>query len=252
VNLPARRQIVGTEVSITDYVEVLDVVDAAVSEAQRISICCAPASTLMFARRDPALTAALSSAEIVTPDGMGVVYAARLLGETIGDRVYGPDLMLAQLERAAAAGTPTYFVGGHDDAALDELQRTLIDRFPGLNVVGGISPPHRAPTPEENTATIDAINSSGAQIVWIGLGSPKQELWMHDNRAALAAPVLCGVGAAFDFFIGRVEQAPRWMQARGLEWLYRVVKEPRRLGHRYLITLPAFVAAVASQRLRGA
>ncbi|MBJ7353325.1 MAG: WecB/TagA/CpsF family glycosyltransferase [Thermoleophilaceae bacterium] len=252
MNLPRRREIVGTQVSITDYAEVLDSFDAAIAGDERIFVCCAPASTLMFARRDERLQQALAAAQIVTPDGMGVVYAARLLGESIGDRVYGPDLMLAQLERAAAAGTPTFLVGGHDQAALDLLQETLIDRFPGLSIVGGVSPPHREPTPDERTATIDAINASGAQIVWVGLGSPKQELWMMDHRDALAAPVLCGVGAAFDFLIGRVEQAPRWMQSRGLEWLYRVFKEPRRLGHRYLITLPAFAAGVVSQRLRGA
>ncbi|MBJ7457910.1 MAG: WecB/TagA/CpsF family glycosyltransferase [Thermoleophilaceae bacterium] len=250
MNLPARRVIVGTSVSITDYAEVLGVFESAVAEDQRIYVCCAPASTLMFARDDAALQAALADAAVVTPDGMGVVHAARMLGESIDDRVYGPDLMLAQLERAAAAGTPTYLYGGFDDAALAALTAELTSRFPGLQIVGGESPPHRPPTAEEAAATVAAINESRAQIVWVGLGSPKQELWMQANRAQLAAPVLCGVGAAFDFFIGRVDQAPRWMQSRGLEWLYRLFKEPVRLGKRYLLTLPAFVFAVAAQRRR--
>jgi N-acetylglucosaminyldiphosphoundecaprenol N-acetyl-beta-D-mannosaminyltransferase len=252
VNLPRRREIVGTQVSITDYAKVLDAFDSAVSEDARIFVCCAPASTLMFARRDPALAEALAAAQIVTPDGMGVVYAARVLGESIDDRVYGPDLMAAQLDRAATAGTPTFLLGGHDEDALAELQDALTASYPGLQLVGGISPPHTTPTQTETDALVAEINASGAKIVWIGLGSPKQELWMHANRAKLEAPVLCGVGAAFDFLIGRVDQAPDWMQSRGLEWLYRLVKEPRRLGHRYLITLPAFVAGVVKQRLRGA
>lgn len=250
MNLPARRAIVGTSVSITDYDEVLDAIDVAVAQRERIVICCAPASSLMFARRDAALASALESAQIVTPDGMGVVYAARMLGETISDRVYGPDLMEAQLARAAAAGTPTFLYGGHDEAALTQLRATLTERHPGLNIVGGESPPHRAPTADEAAATIATINRSEAQIVWVGLGSPKQELWMHANRGALDAAVLCGVGAAFDFYIGRVAQAPAWMQSRGLEWLYRVFKDPVRLGKRYLLTLPAFVFAVIAQRLR--
>jgi N-acetylglucosaminyldiphosphoundecaprenol N-acetyl-beta-D-mannosaminyltransferase len=250
VNLPARRAIVGTSVSITDYDEVLDAIDVAVAQREPIVICCAPASSLMFARRDPALAEALAGAQIVTPDGMGVVYAARFLGEKISDRVYGPDLMDAQLARAAAAGTPTFIYGGHDQAALDQLRATLTERHNGLNIVGGESPPHRPPTAEEAAATIATINDSEAQVVWVGLGSPKQELWMHANRGALRPAVLCGVGAAFDFYIGRVEQAPAWMQKRGLEWLYRVIKDPVRLGKRYLLTLPAFVLAVITQRLR--
>lgn len=251
MKLPDRRTIVGTAVSITDYDGVLDAFDDAISQDERIFVCCTPASSLMFARRDPSLADALAAAQIVTPDGMGVVYAAHLLGESISDRVYGPDLMLAQLERAASAGTPTFLFGGHDEDALDELTRTLPARFPGLKIVGGESPPHRPPTDAEAAATAAAINASGARIVWVGLGSPKQELWMHANRAVLEAPVLCGVGAAFDFVIGRVDQAPHWMQSRGLEWLYRLIKDPVRLGRRYLFTLPAFVFAVAAQRMRG-
>jgi N-acetylglucosaminyldiphosphoundecaprenol N-acetyl-beta-D-mannosaminyltransferase len=249
VNLPKRRAIVGTDVSITDYDEVLATIDAAIAEQERIFICCTPASSLMFARKDPALATALREAQIVTPDGMGVVYAAKILGEKIEDRVYGPDLMEYQLARAAEAGTPTFLYGGFDDEALAQLKIKLTERFPGLQIAGAESPPHRAPTDAERAATIAAINDSGAQVVWVGLGSPKQELWMQTNRAELNAAVLCGVGAAFDFLIGRVDQAPRWMQSRGLEWLFRVIKEPVRLGRRYLLTLPHFVVAVIAQRL---
>lgn len=251
MNLPRRREIIGTAVSITDYEEVLDAVDACIAADEKTFICCAPASTLVFARDDAELSSALSAAGIVTPDGMGVVHAARMLGEEIDDRVYGPDLMELQLARAADAGTPTFFYGGHDDAALDQLRVALAERFPGLNVVGGISPPHRPPTETEAAETASAINSSGARIVWVGLGSPKQEIWMHRNRERIEAPVMVGVGAAFDFLAGRTDQAPDWVQKRSLEWLYRIVKEPRRLLGRYLKTLPRFGVLVLRQRLRG-
>ncbi|MGH2906442.1 MAG: WecB/TagA/CpsF family glycosyltransferase [Solirubrobacterales bacterium] len=243
------REIIGTQVSITDYAEVLDAIDAAVAARERIFICCTPASSLMFARKDTALRAALTDADIVTPDGMGVVYAARLLGETIGDRVYGPDLMEYHCERAAANGQRIWLYGGFDDAALADLRTELAKRFPGITIAGSHSPPHRPLTTEESAAIVAQINADAPDVVWIGLGSPKQELWMHDHRAALDAPVLCGVGAAFDFIAGRVDQAPGWMQRVGLEWLFRLLREPRRLARRYLTTLPHFALLVLRQKL---
>lgn len=251
MNAIKRRKIIGTEVAITDYAEVLDRIDAAVSGRESIYICCAPASSLVNARRDPALRSAFDAAEIVTPDGMGVVHAARLLGEQLDDRVYGPDLMLAQLARAEQKGQRTYLYGGFDDSALEQLIASLSARFPDLQIVGHESPPHRPPTSDETAATLARIDEAAADVVWVGLGSPKQEVWMHDVRAQLNAPVLCGVGAAFDFHAGRVDQAPKWMQSNGLEWLHRLGREPVRLGRRYLATLPAFVLLVLKQRLTG-
>ncbi|MFT4049393.1 MAG: WecB/TagA/CpsF family glycosyltransferase [Solirubrobacterales bacterium] len=245
-----RREIIGTKVSITDYDEVLDAIDTAVAGNTPSYICCTPASSLVFARDDIPLANALAAADVVTPDGMGVVHAARLLGEKIETRVYGPDLMDMQLARAAAAATPTYLYGGHDDAALTALREALVARHPGLNIAGSYSPPHRELTTDELSAACDAINASGARIVWVGLGSPKQEVWMHENRAVLEAPVLVGVGAAFDFFAGRVAQAPRWMQRASLEWLYRMFQDPARLGKRYLLTLPRFAALAFAQAFR--
>ncbi|MFY9468989.1 MAG: WecB/TagA/CpsF family glycosyltransferase [Solirubrobacterales bacterium] len=245
-----RRRIVGTAVSITDYQEVLDAIDAAVADRERIFICCTPASSLIAARRDRRLGAALADADIVTPDGMGVVIAARLLGESLRGRVYGPDLMLLQCERAAAAGQRIWLYGGFDDAALDDLRAALAERFPGLSIAGGHSPPHRDPATRETDRLVAQINADAPDIVWVGIGSPKQELWMHALRDRLDAPVLCGVGAAFDFHAGRTAQAPRWLRRGGLEWLFRALREPRRLGRRYLGTLPHFVVLVLAQRLR--
>lgn len=244
------REVIGSPVSITDYEEVLATIDQAIEHESRIYICCAPASSLVFARDDAQLSAALAAAAVVTPDGMGVVHATRLLGEELSGRVYGPDLMAAHCQRAAADGTPVFLYGGHDAATLGALEQALARRFPGLRIAGGISPPHRELTAEESADVNAQINSSGAQVVWVGLGSPKQELWMRQARSSLDAPVLIGVGAAFDFFGGRVAQAPSWMRRSGLEWLYRTSQDPLRLGRRYLFTLPRFAVLVVAQAIR--
>jgi len=244
------REILGTPVSIIDYDGVLAAIDDAVTVRAPIYICCTPASSLIYARDDAALASALQDAAIVTPDGMGVVHAARLLGEKISDRVYGPDLMELHCKRAATAGTPIFLYGGHDDEALANLQSTLAERFPGLLIAGAYSPPHRSLTDQETKDVAAQINESGAAIVWVGIGSPKQELWMQTMRGQLGAPVLVGVGAAFDFLAGRVAQAPGWMQRASLEWLYRVFQDPLRLGRRYLATLPRFAFLVLVQAVR--
>jgi N-acetylglucosaminyldiphosphoundecaprenol N-acetyl-beta-D-mannosaminyltransferase len=242
-----RREIIGTSVAIADYDEVVGAVEAAVARDSRSYICCAPASTLVFARNDGALAAALAAADIVTPDGMGVVHAARLLGESIDGRVYGPDLMALVLERSRASH---FLYGGFDDAALDQLKAALSERFPSAVIAGAQSPPHRKLTDDEVRTIAAEINTSGASVVWVGIGSPKQELWMQQFRELLDAPVLIGVGAAFDFFAGRVAQAPSWMQRASLEWLYRLLQDPVRLGRRYLATLPRFALLVLAQAFR--
>lgn len=245
------REIIGTSVSITNYEEVLDAIDASIADNERTYICCTPASSLVFARDNLDLLFALEGADIVTPDGMGVVFAARLLGEKIDDRVYGPDLMLLQCERAEASGQSIWLYGGFDDTALEALKAALLKMFPNLKIAGSYSPPHRPLTHDETDLLVAKINADRPDIVWVGLGSPKQELWMRDMRGSLIAPVLVGVGAAFDFIAGRVGQAPKWMQDRGLEWLYRLTKDPQRMARRYLLTLPRFVLLVVLQRLRG-
>lgn len=242
-----RREIIGTPVSVTNYDEVVDAIEGAIGTGERNYVCCAPASTLVYARDDRALAQALEEADVVTPDGMGVVHAARLLGEKIEERVYGPDLMAMSLERLDC---PHFLYGGFDDEALAQLQAALAERFPGLNIAGAISPPHRELNESEVSEVIEQINASGAKIVWVGIGSPKQELWMQQLRDLLDPPVLVGVGAAFDFLAGRVAQAPNWMQRSGLEWLFRIFQDPVRLGKRYALTLPRFALLVTIQALR--
>jgi len=178
------------------------------------------------------------------------VWALRALGHPGATRVYGPDLMAAFCESAAQTGTPVYLYGGRTPEALTLLEAKLLEHFPGLVIAGGFSPPFRPPTAEEDELQARAIDESGAQVVWVGTGQPKQELWMSRMRPRLAAPLLVGVGAAFDFHAGLVSQAPSWMQRAGLEWAYRLSREPRRLWRRYVRQNPVFMAAFARQYAR--
>jgi N-acetylglucosaminyldiphosphoundecaprenol N-acetyl-beta-D-mannosaminyltransferase len=150
---------------------------------------------------------------------------------------------------AAGAGTPIYLYGGRSEQALALLCERLGERFPGLRIAGGFSPPFRPLTAEEREQVVAEIDGSGAKVVWVGTGQPKQELWMSEMRPRLQAPLLVGVGAAFDFHAGIVSQAPGWMQRNGLEWIYRLSREPRRLWRRYASQNPRFVAAFARQYL---
>ena len=196
------------------------------------------------------MRAALNGATLTLPDGKPLVWALQSLGEEIEDRVYGPDLMLAACERSVRTGASHFLYGGRNRAVTRDLEAALRARFPGIGIAGGWSPPFRELTAADRGEVAELINSSGAEIVWVGTGSPRQELWMASMRPLLRASVLVGVGAAFDFHSGRVPQAPTWMQSRGMEWLFRLSREPRRLAPRYLRDNPAFVAAFARQWAR--
>jgi N-acetylglucosaminyldiphosphoundecaprenol N-acetyl-beta-D-mannosaminyltransferase len=171
-------------------------------------------------------------------------------GAGLRDRVYGPELMARHCARAAADGTRVFLYGGRDAQALDRLAALLRARFPGLRVVGGHAPPFRPLTPEEEDRVAEEIDASGAEVVWVGIGVPKQEKWMRAMRPRLGAPVLVGVGAAFDFHAGLVPQAPAWLQRAGLEWAFRLAQEPGRLWRRYAHHNPRFVVGFARQWLR--
>ncbi len=197
---------------------------------------------VMSARRDPAYRRVLNRADLAVADGMSLVWVTRALGaKQMRRRCYGPDLLLAFCERARQRGWRFYFYGGAPGVP-EKLAEQLRAKFPGLQIAGVESPPFRPLTPAEDAAACERINASGADVVWVGLGSPKQDLWMSDHASRLRVPALVGVGAAFDFFTGRVRQAPRWMRENGLEWLFRLVAEPRRLWFRYLVYNPWFVA----------
>lgn len=246
---PETAALVGVPIGLIDYDASLDWIDAMVAADARGYVCVCNVHTLMASAEDPELRTALMASSLNVPDGQPLVWALRILGKTLDDRVYGPELMVRSCARAAHTGQRLYLYGGRDQGALVQLALNLRHRFPGVRIVGGYSPPHRELTEEERAAVVAEINGSRADVVWVGIGVPKQEKWMAQMRPLLDAPVLVGVGAAFDFHAGIVPQAPSWMQRSGLEWAYRLAHEPRRLWRRYLRYNPRFVLAFAGQLL---
>jgi N-acetylglucosaminyldiphosphoundecaprenol N-acetyl-beta-D-mannosaminyltransferase len=242
--------------AVSDYAEVIDWMQAVIDADARAYVTAAAVNLVMSAREDAAAREALLGATLAVPDGQPLVWALRALGNRSATRVYGPDLMTGFCARAAERAIPMYLYGGRTPEALALLERRLRERFPGLRIVGGYSPPFRELTAEEQEQVIAAIGASGAAVVWVGTGQPKQEKWMASMRPRLAAPLLVGVGAAFDFHAGIVPQAPAWMQRNGLEWIYRLAREPRRLWRRYARYNPRFLAGFLRQyiayRRRGA
>ena len=233
--------------ALTDYAGALDWIDTAVARDARAYVCVAAVHTVMEAREDAELRAAVDGAAFTVPDGQPLVWALRALGHDISTRVYGPELMLQACERAAESGQRHYFYGGRDDGALLKLTKSLRERFPLLRIAGGWSPPFRELCESELDDVAARINRAQPDVVWVGIGVPKQEKWMAAMRERLDAPVLIGVGAAFDFHAGLVPQAPGWMQRAGLEWAYRLRQEPRRLWRRYARHNPRFVTGFARQ-----
>jgi N-acetylglucosaminyldiphosphoundecaprenol N-acetyl-beta-D-mannosaminyltransferase len=235
---------------VSDYDEVVEWMYAVIAAGARGYVTAAAVNLVMAAREDEAVMEAVRGATLAVPDGQPLVWALHALGHRRATRVYGPDLMVRFCERAAATGTPIFLYGGRTPDALRLLEERLRERFPGLVIAGGISPPFREPTGAEDDEVVRALDASGAAVVWVGTGQPKQELWMSRMRPRLAAPLLVGVGAAFDFHAGLVSQAPAWMQRSGLEWLYRLSREPRRLWRRYARYNPLFLAGFLRQYVR--
>lgn len=248
IHLAPRYLVAGVPVSRTTYA---DAVSSLVEAARaRVPLLAAATSVhgLTIAAIDPEFGAVLKSFDLVTPDGQPVRWALNLLHATgLRERVYGPTLMLRLCEAAAAEGISVYFYGGRPEvlARLVERLNTIV---PGLHVAGCSAPPFRELTPEEDQQEVDRIIASNAQVVFVGLGCPRQERWAYEHRIQLGRPVVC-VGAAFDFHAGALRQAPGWMQARGLEWFFRLLMEPRRLWRRYAKHIPIFVVLVSRQYL---
>ena len=247
VHAPASDPVLGIPIAVTDYDQVLSWIDEMIAAEQRGYVCVSNVHSVMAAAEDPQLRAALLGSSLNVPDGQPLVWALNLLGHSLHDRVYGPELMARACARAGEKGQTMYLYGGRNQGALVQLTLNLRRRYPGLKIVGGYSPPHRPLTDDERADVVTQINHSGADIVWVGIGVPKQEKWMAQLRSELTPPVLLGVGAAFDFHAGLVPQAPAVLQGAGLEWAYRLVQEPRRLWRRYLRYNPRFVVAVARQ-----
>ncbi|MEX1294743.1 MAG: WecB/TagA/CpsF family glycosyltransferase [Candidatus Limnocylindrales bacterium] len=245
----SRVDVLGVGISAVDMDMAVGEIERWVHEREPHYVCVTGVHGVMESQADAELRSIHNRSGLTTPDGMPMVWAGRYAGAGHMKRVYGPDLMLALAERAAEQGWRNYFYGGKEGVP-ERLAERLTERFPDLITVGTQSPPFRAMTEEEDAATVERIRDSGADIVWVGLSTPKQERWMASHVDRLGVPALLGVGAAFDIHAGLLKQAPPWMQGRGLEWLYRLYREPRRLARRYLSNNPRFVVAVARRRPR--
>lgn len=243
-----RVDLLGVGISDTDLEDAVATVSWWLENGRKDYVCVTPVSGVIAAQDDPRAMRAIDGAGMTVPDGQPVVWASRWAGAAGSRRVYGPDLMLAVCERAAAQGWPCFFYGGAEGVA-ELVAENLGVRIPGLNCVGHFCPPFRELTEAEEDSIAATINASGARIVWVGISTPKQDLWMARMIDQLEGPiVLIGVGAAFDVHAGLVDQPPRWLGSLGLFWLYRLLQEPRRLWRRYLIGNPRFVAGLIRRR----
>lgn len=225
--------------------EALSTIDAWGRRRRKAYVCICNAHSLVAARRHAAVGRAIEAADMATPDGMPVAFMLRRLGYPAQQRISGPDLMWRYCGIAARSGVAV-FLYGTTPGKLAALRAKLSAAFPTLVIAGAYAPPFRALTPEEDADVVRTINRSGAGVVFVGLGCPKQELWMAEHRATIEA-VMVGVGAAFDFHAGTLRRAPLWMQRSGLEWLHRLGTDPRRLWKRYLFTNTLFVAGALRQ-----
>lgn len=244
--------VIGTAIDVLDWGSALARLTTWAHARQSRVVCICNVHSVVTARQDADFAQVLAAADMCTPDGAPVAWMLRRLGHAGQPRINGPDLMwrwCAQVSaHAKATGVPApaiYLYGGTPDT-LARLQERLRTAFPALRQAGAWSPPFRALTAAEDAAAVAAINASGAGLVWVGLGCPRQEQWMHAHRSAVQG-VMVGVGAAFDYHAGTVRRAPVWAQRAGLEWLYRLASEPRRLWRRYLVTNSVFIAAALRQ-----
>lgn len=244
-----RVDILGVEVSAIDMQMALSTIHDWIEEGRRHYVCVTGVHGVMESQRDPALRAIHNQSGLTTPDGMPMVWAGRLAGAKWMQRVYGPDLLLEVCAQSVDKGWSHYFYGGAPGTP-ERLAKRLEDRFPGLKVAGVWSPPYRPLTDEEAIEVVANINMSDPTFVWVGLSTPKQEWWMAEYAPRISAPVVVGIGAAFDIHAGLKTQAPAWMRRMGLEWLYRLAQEPGRLASRYLSNNPRFVVRVMRRRPR--
>ncbi len=246
VQWPFKHDLLGVLVSGTTYDQALEAIVQAARQGAPAIVSFAAVHAVVSASRDPALRAKMNRFAIVAPDGQPVRWGLnRLHGLRLPDRVYGPEMTLRVCERVAAEGLSIYLYGG-SPKVLETLETNLLKRFPGLIIAGSEAPPFRPLTAEEDAAVVHRVNDSGASILLIGLGCPKQDHFAADHVDSIRAVQLC-VGAAFDFHAGVKKMAPVWMQRCGLEWLFRLGQEPRRLWRRYLETNSLFIAGFARQ-----
>ncbi|WP_183856558.1 WecB/TagA/CpsF family glycosyltransferase [Rhizobium sp. BK456] len=240
--------VLGVRVSAVNLKSATEFIQKAIEDGRKEYVCVRDAHGIVRCQDDPELRSIHNRAFLVTPDGMPLVWALRKAGHAESDRVYGPDLMLSVFDAGSAKGL-RHFLYGATAETLEQLQARLLAKFPQAQIVGSYAPPFRKLSTQEEADIADQLNRSGADIIWVGLSSPKQELWMAHMRDRLEASMLIGVGAAFDFHAGLKRQAPRFIQRSGFEWAFRLLCEPRRLWRRYALVVPTFISLSAFQRL---
>ncbi|MBB3916735.1 WecB/TagA/CpsF family glycosyltransferase [Rhizobium fabae] len=240
--------VLGVRISAVNLKSATGFIQKAIEDGRKEYVCVRDAHGVVRCQDDPELRSIHNRAFLVTPDGMPLVWALKRAGHLESDRVYGPDLMLSVFEAGTSRGI-RHFLYGATAETLQQLQARLLARFPDAEIAGSYAPPFHKLSPQEEADIADRLNRSGADIIWVGLSSPKQELWMARMRDRLEASMLIGVGAAFDFHAGLKRQAPRFIQRSGFEWAFRLLCEPRRLWRRYALVVPTFISLTAFQRL---
>lgn len=243
-----RISVLKASINVVTWKSALQQIQAWVEEGSSRYVCICNAHSVVTAAQDPKFLEILEGADMATPDGAPVAWLMRRFGAPGQERINGPDLMNRYCAEASVRGESVYLYGG-SEVTLDVLQKELPRRFPGIKIAGAYSPPYRELTQKEQEAAIDSINASGAGTVWVSLGCPKQEAWMAAHRGRVNA-VMVGVGAAFDYHAGTIRRAPLWMQHNGLEWLFRLLTEPRRLWKRYLVTNSLFIWLAVKQLIK--
>jgi N-acetylglucosaminyldiphosphoundecaprenol N-acetyl-beta-D-mannosaminyltransferase len=247
--VPARYRVLGIRVDAVQIPEVVQQLERWISErngCQYVTV--TDMHGITEAQHDPTFREILDSADLVVPDGMPLVWLGRWRGHGLKRRVYGPELMLSFCEQSAGKHYRHFFYGGKPEVT-EQLIENLTRKFPGLVVAGTYSPPFRPLSTLEKAEIVALIQRAAPDVLWVGLGTPKQERWMHEHRGCISVPVLISVGAAFDIHAGTRKQAPTWIREHGLEWLFRLFQEPRRLWRRYLVYGSQFVVYVALEML---
>lgn len=243
-----RVNILGVGISAINMTAAVETIAGWIAQGASQYVCVFPVHSVVECQKDSGLRHIANASGLTTPDGVPLVWLSRLHGHRHVSRVYGPDLMMALCAASVERGYRHFFYGSAEGVP-EKLAAVFARKYPGLQVVGTYAPPFRPLASEEDEQIVEMMNASDADIVWVGLGTPKQDHWMAAHVGRIRAPVLIGVGAAFDFHTGRKKQAPRWMQRSGLEWFFRLISEPRRLWRRYLINNPLFMILVLGQVL---
>jgi N-acetylglucosaminyldiphosphoundecaprenol N-acetyl-beta-D-mannosaminyltransferase len=234
-----RFDVLGVGINVINLENTIRIMEEWIKNNEQHYVCPTTVCVVMEAQKDATLKKILNSSGLTTSDGMPLVWVGKFSGHSTIGRVYGPDIMLRFSALAVQKGYTNFYYGGASGVP-EKLSEKLTENFPGLKVVGAYSPPFRPLTPEEDWEIVDMINRANPDVLWVGLGSPKQDRWMAEHMGRVKAAVMVGVGAAFDFLSGRKKQAPVWIQKSGFEWLFRLLNEPKRLLPRSLYN-PQFV-----------